>query len=60
MPQQDLGIGAKRDLLGARGVVHPPGKALDAALRLGASGHLRSNFGSLATVAADNATDQRG
>jgi hypothetical protein len=59
MPQQDLSIRDKVDLLGDSGVVHPPGQALDAAFRLGAIGHLRDHFGSLRTAAADSATDQR-
>jgi hypothetical protein len=45
MPQQDFDIRNKIDPFGDGVVVYPPGKALYAALRLGAIGHLRGNFG---------------
>src|SRR2546426_11391649 len=43
MSQQDCGIGDKIHLLGDPGIVHPPGKAFDATLRLGVVGDFRSN-----------------
>ena len=41
-------------------MVPPPGKALDAARRLGAMGHLGGHGGALGPGAADPTTDQRG
>src|SRR4029453_2914017 len=60
MIQQDLRIRDKIGVLRDGGVPYPPGKAFDTALRLGAIGHVGSDFGYLCTLAAYNATDECG
>ena len=57
--QQDLGIRDKIDFLCDMVVLHPPGKAFDAALGLGAIRHLWWQSGQLRALAPDNAADQR-
>ena len=60
MPEQDIRTGEKIHLFQDVGVVHPSGKAFDAALGLGAIGHVCSDCGSLGTLAAYNATNECG
>jgi hypothetical protein len=60
MPEQDVRIGEKIHLFQDVGVVHPPGKAFDAALRLGAVGHFGGDGGQLRALAAHDAADERG
>ena len=60
MPQQDRRIGQKVHLLQDVGVVHPPGKACDAALGLGAIGHFGGDVRQLGALAPHDAADERG
>jgi hypothetical protein len=58
--QQELRVRGKIDLLCDGGVPHPPGKAFDAAFRLGAIGDIRRDFGQLRTLASHDTANQRG
>ena len=60
MGQQHLRIGHEIDLLGDAVVAHPPGKAFDPALRLGAIGHFHRDLGQMRTLTPNDAADQRG
>jgi hypothetical protein len=60
MREQELGRGEEIDFLGDGGVVDPSGKALDAAVGLGAIGNFRRAVGELRTRARDDATDEGG
>src|SRR5216683_5705088 len=60
MSQEDLSRRYKVSLLHAALVVEPSGTVLDAALRLGAIGHVRRDLGPLGALAGHHAADQRG
>jgi hypothetical protein len=59
MPQQDVRIGQKVDLLQDVGVVKPPRQAFDAALGFGAVGHFRGDVRQLGALAAHDTADER-
>jgi hypothetical protein len=60
LTQQDLRIRDNLGFLCDGRVPDPSGKAFDAALRLGAIGHMGSAFGKLCTLAAYDATNKCG
>src|SRR5262249_2004836 len=60
MGQQPLYRRYAIDLIGDPGVAHPPGKALDTALRLGGVGDLRRDVGPWRPLAPDDAADEGG
>jgi hypothetical protein len=59
MSQHDFGIRDKRALGGDVGVVDPPGKAFDAAFRLGAIRDMGGHFGELCALTPHDPTDER-
>src|SRR5919197_6112571 len=59
MSQQDLGIRDKIALGGEVGVVDPPGKAFDAAFRLGAIRDVGGHLGELCALTPHEPTDER-
>jgi hypothetical protein len=59
MPKQDLRIRNNINVLRDMVVLHPPGKAFDAALGLRAIRHLGSNVGQVCPLTSDDAAHQR-